>query len=59
MQCIERQTLWDPLHLLETSARVIGLLTGLYSKTVSAVKYGGSVSSFFPVNKKSEAEMNG
>ena len=28
----------------------MGLLTGLYSGTVSAVKCGGGVSSFFPVN---------
>ena len=31
-------------------ARIIGLLTGLYSATVSAVKCGGGVSSFFLVN---------
>ena len=47
---VHRETLWDLLHLRGIPARIIGLLTGLYSGTVSAVKCGGGVSSFFPVN---------
>ena len=47
---VHRETLWDLLRLRGISARIIDLLTGLYSGTVSAVKCGGSVSSFFPVN---------
>ena len=40
-----RLTLWDLLRLRGIPARIIGLLTGLYSGTVSAVKCGGGVSS--------------
>ena len=47
---VHREKLWDLLRLRGILARVIGLLTGLYSETVSAVKCGGGVSSFFPVN---------
>ena len=47
---VHRETLWDLLHLRGIPARIIGLLTGLFSGTVSAVKCGGGVSSFFPVN---------
>ena len=47
---VHRETLWDLLRLRGIPARIIGLLTGLYSGTVSAVKCGGGVSSFFPVN---------
>ena len=48
---VHRETLWDLLRdLCEIPARIIGLLIDLYSGTVSAVKCGGSVSSFFPVN---------
>ena len=47
---VHRETLWDLLHLRVIPARIIGLLTGLYSGTVSAVKCGGCVSRFFPVN---------
>ena len=45
-----RETLWDLQCLRGIPARNIGLLTGLYSWTVSAVKCGGGVSSFFPVD---------
>ena len=47
---VHRETLWDLLRLRGIPARIIGLLTGLYSGTVSAVKCGGGVASFFPVN---------
>ena len=48
---VHRETLWDLLCLRGIpAARIIGLLTGLYSGTVSAVKCGGGVSSFSPVN---------
>ena len=46
---VHRETFWDLRHR-GIPARIIGLLTGLYSGTVSAVKCGGGVSSFFPVN---------
>ena len=45
--CIERHL--DLLHLHRIPARIIGLITGLYSGTVNGVKCGGGVSSF-PVN---------
>ena len=45
-----RETLWDLLHLRGIPIRIIGLLSALYSGTVSAVKCGGGMSSFFPVN---------
>ena len=41
---MHRETLWDLLRLRGIPARIIGLLTGLYSGTVSAVKCGGGVS---------------
>ena len=47
---VHRETLWSLLLLRGIPARIIGLLTGLYSETVSAVKCGGGVFSFFPVN---------
>ena len=46
---VHQETLWDLLHLRGIPARIIVLLTGLYSGTVSAVKCGGGVFSF-PVN---------
>ena len=45
-----RETLWDLLHLRGIPIRIIGLLSAMYSGTVSAVKCGGGMSSFFPVN---------
>ncbi|KAG0713639.1 Pikachurin [Chionoecetes opilio] len=47
---VHRESLWDLLRLRGIPARTIGLMTGLYSGTESAVKCGGGVSSFFPVN---------
>ena len=47
---VYREALWDLLRLRGIPARIIGLLTGLYSGTESAVKCGGGVSCFFPVN---------
>ena len=47
---VHRETIWDLLRLHGILARIIGLLTSLNSETVSAVKCGGGVFSFFPVN---------
>ncbi|KAG0726080.1 Retrovirus-related Pol polyprotein from type-1 retrotransposable element R2 [Chionoecetes opilio] len=47
---VHRESLWDLLRLRGIPARTIGLMTGLYSGTESAVKCGAGVSSFFPVN---------
>ncbi|KAG0726800.1 DNA-directed RNA polymerases I, II, and III subunit RPABC2 [Chionoecetes opilio] len=47
---VHRESLWDLLRLRGIPARAIGLITGLYSGTESAVKCGAGVSSFFPVN---------
>ena len=47
---VHREALWDLLRLRGIPAGIIGLLTGLYSGTESAVKYGAGVSSFFPVS---------
>ena len=44
-----RETFWDPLRLHGIPARIIDLLTGLYSETMSAIKCGGGVPNF-PVN---------
>ena len=41
---MHREPLWDLMRLRGITARIIGLLTGLYSGTVGAVKCGGSVS---------------
>ena len=35
---VDREALWDLLHLRGIPVRIIGLLTGLYSRTESAVK---------------------
>ena len=47
---VHRETLWEILRVRGIPARIIGLITGLYSGTESAVKCGGGISSFFPVN---------
>merc|ERR1712035_186968 len=45
---VHRGTLWDILHIRGIPARIIDLMTGLYSRTESAVyKCGGGISSFF------------
>ncbi len=43
------EMLWRLLGLRGIPAGIIGLLSGLYSDTESAVKCGGGVSDFFPV----------
>ncbi len=48
IQCIVRH--WEILRLRGIPARILGLLTGLYSGAESAVKWGRDVSSFFPVD---------
>ena len=50
LDSVHRETLWNLLRLRGIRARIICLLTDLYSGTVNAVKCGGGVSSFFPVN---------
>ena len=47
---VHRETLWDLLRLRGISAGIIGLLSGLYCGTESAVKCCGGVSSFFSVH---------
>lgn len=47
---VHRETLWDVLRFRGIPAKIIGLMTGLYSGTESAVKCGGGISAFFPVN---------
>ena len=49
-ESVHREVLWDLLRLHGIPAGIIGLLSGLYSGTESAVKCEGGVSSFFPVN---------
>ena len=39
---VHHEALWDPLRFCRISARIIGLPTGLYSETESAVKCRGS-----------------
>ena len=46
---VHRETLWELLRLRGIPAGIIGLMSGLYSDTESAVKCGGSISDFFPV----------
>ena len=47
---VHRETLWDLLRVRGIPARIIDLMTGLYSGTDSAVKCGGGISNPFPVN---------
>ena len=47
---VHQEALWDLLRLFGSPARIISVLNFLYSGTVSAVKCGGDVSRFFPVN---------
>ncbi len=47
---MDRGTLWDILCVRGIPSRIIGLMTGLYSGTGSAVKCGSGISDFFPVN---------
>ena len=47
---VHGEALWDLLHLRGIPAGIIGLLSGLYSGTESAVKCGRGVFSFFPVH---------
>ena len=47
---VHRDSLWGLLRLRGIPPGIIGLLSGLYSDTESAVKCGGGISSFFPVS---------
>ena len=46
---VHRESLWEILRIRGVPAKIIDLLTGLYSGTDSAVKCGGGVSDLFPV----------
>lgn len=51
LDSVDFEALWDLLRLLGIFAKVIGLLTGLYSGTKMAVKCVWlGMSRFFPVN---------
>ncbi len=47
---VHRGTLWDILLVRGIPTRIMGLMTGLYSGTESAVKCGSGISDFFNVN---------
>ena len=47
---VHREALWDLLRLRGIPTGILDLVIGLYSGTESAVKCGGDISSFFPVN---------
>ncbi|XP_069977663.1 uncharacterized protein [Penaeus vannamei] len=47
---VHRESLWEILGLIGIPSRIIGLIASLYTGTISAVKCGGGLSSFFPVN---------
>ena len=48
---VHQRTLLRSYESLWDSYKDIGLLTGLYSPTMSAVKYGWACPAFFPVSK--------
>ena len=50
IQCIEKHSGIFCIFVGFLRTAIIGLFTGLYSGTVSAVKCGGGVSNFFPGN---------
>ena len=47
---VHRETLWELLRLRGIPPVIIDLVSGLYTGTESAVKYGGGASRFFPVD---------
>ena len=47
---VHREALWEILRLRGVPAKIIELISGLYSGTESAVKCGGATSDFFPMN---------
>ena len=47
---VHRESLWELLRLRGIPAAIITLVSGLYTGTESAVRWGGETSSFFPVN---------
>lgn len=47
---VNRDALWRILSLRGVSPELVNLISELYSGTVSAVKCGGTISDFFPVN---------
>ena len=47
---VHRESLWELLRLRGMPAGIIGLISGLYSGTESAVKCGGGTSDFFPIS---------
>ncbi|XP_069976414.1 uncharacterized protein [Penaeus vannamei] len=49
---VHRELLWEILRLRGVPARIIRLIASVYTGTESAVKCGGGLSSFFPVNMR-------
>lgn len=47
---VHRKSLWEVLRVRGVPAKIIDLISALYSDTVSAVKCGGSCSGSFPVD---------
>ena len=47
---VHRESLWEILRLRGIPTQIIGLIASLYTGTESAVKCGGGMSNFFPVN---------
>ena len=47
---MHRESLWEILRLRGIPTKIIDLISSLYTGTESAVKCGGGISSFFPVN---------
>ena len=47
---VHRESLWEILRLRGIPTKIIDLISSLYTGTESAVKCGGGISSFFPVN---------
>jgi sorting nexin-29 len=47
---VHRESLWEILRIRGIPAKIIDLISALYSNTVSAVKCGGPYSDSFPVN---------
>ena len=47
---VHRESLWEILRLRGIPTKIIELIASLYTGTESAVRCGGGISSFFPVN---------
>ena len=47
---VHRESLWELLRLRGIPTKIVELIASLYTGTVSAVRCGGGMSGFFPVN---------